>query len=70
MTETADAIGQIGGIAKVRADEDLSKGFLTVSQIAAVVCITLIVVLLVVSLFIMSNTIKLTTLTVRTRSPL
>lgn len=61
MTETADAIGQIGGIAKVRADEDLSKGFLTVSQIAAVVCITLIVVLLVVSLFIMSNTIKLTT---------
>ena len=37
MTETADAIGQIGGIAKVRADEDLSKGFLTVSQIAAVV---------------------------------
>lgn len=61
MTETADAIGQIEGIAKVRADEDLSKGFLTVSQIAAVVCITLIVVLLVVSLFIMSNTIKLTT---------
>lgn len=34
---------------------------MTVSQIAAVVCITLIVVLLVVSLFIMSNTIKLTT---------
>lgn len=61
MTETADAIGQIEGIAKVRADEDLSRGFLTVSQIAAVVCITLIVVLLVVSLFIMSNTIKLTT---------
>lgn len=61
MKETVQAIEQVEGIAKVRADEDLSKGFLTISRIATVVCIALIAVLLVVSLFIMSNTIKLTT---------
>ncbi len=61
MTETAQDVGEVEGIAKVRADEDLSKGFLTISQVATVVCIALIAVLLAVSLFIMSNTIKLTT---------
>ena len=61
MKGTVQAIEQVEGIAKVRADEDLSKGFLTISRIATVVCIALIAVLLVVSLFIMSNTIKLTT---------
>ena len=57
MTETAQDVGEVEGIAKVRADEDLSKGFLTISQVATVVCIALIAVLLAVSLFIMSNTI-------------
>lgn len=61
MTETAQDVEEVDGIAKVRADEDLSKGFLTISQVATVVCIALIAVLLAVSLFIMSNTIKLTT---------
>ena len=61
MSATVDSIRQVEGIAKVRADEDLSQGFLTISKIATVVCIALIAVLLVVSLFIMSNTIKLTT---------
>lgn len=61
MSATVESIRQVNGIARVRADEDLSQGFLTISKIATVVCITLIVVLLVVSLFIMSNTIKLTT---------
>lgn len=61
MSVTVESIRQVEGIAKVRADEDLSRGFLTISKIATVVCITLIAVLLIVSLFIMSNTIKLTT---------
>ena len=61
MSTTVESIRGVEGIAKVRADEDLSKGFLTISKIATVVCITLIAVLLIVSLFIMSNTIKLTT---------
>ena len=61
MSATVESIRQVDGVAKVRADEDLSQGFLTISKIATVVCITLIAVLLIVSLFIMSNTIKLTT---------
>lgn len=61
MSETAEAVSNVTGIAKVRADEDLSKGFLTISRVATIVCVALIAVLLVVSLFIMSNTIKLTT---------
>ena len=61
MPITVQAIGQVEGIARVRADENLSQGFLTLSRIATLVCIALIAVLLVVSLFIMSNTIKLTT---------
>ena len=61
MPSTVQAIGQVEGIARVRADEDLSQGFLTLSRIATLVCIALIAVLLVVSLVIMSNTIKLTT---------
>lgn len=61
MNETAAAVEAVPGIADIRVDEDLSRGFLTVSHIATVVCIALIAILLVVSLFIMSNTIKLTT---------
>ena len=61
MSATAEQVEDVEGIAKVRADEDLSRGFLTISQVATVVCIALIAVLLAVSLFIMSNTIKLTT---------
>ncbi len=48
MSATVDSIRQVEGIAKVRADEDLSQGFLTISK-------------MVVSLIIMSNTIKMTT---------
>ena len=49
------------GVVKVRADEDISNGFLTVRNIAGVISIALIAVLLIVSVFIISNTIKLTT---------
>ena len=61
MNETAEKIEDVPGIVKVRVDEDLSKGLLTVSRIATLVSVALIAVLLLVSLFIMSNTIKLTT---------
>ena len=51
----------VPGIDKVRADEMIAAGFTTVRNVAAVVSLALIGVLLVVSLFIISNTIKLTT---------
>ena len=40
---------------------ELTNGFITVRNIATVICLTLIAVLFVVSMFIISNTIKLTT---------
>ena len=46
---------------KVRADETISNGFLTVRNVASLISIALIAVLLVISVFIISNTIKLTT---------
>ena len=42
-------------------DEDIAGGFITLRNVAGIVCIALIAILLVVSVFIISNTIKLTT---------
>ena len=58
---TAAAIGQVTGVAKVRVDEDLAQGFVALRNVAGIVCIALIAILLFVSVFIISNTIKLTT---------
>ena len=61
LVETADALRQVDGIAKVRADEAISQGFITARNVAGVISVALIAILLVVSVFIISNTIKLTT---------
>ncbi len=61
MKETVQALNGVEGIVKIRADEDISNGFLTVRNIAGVISVTLIAILMIVSLFIISNTIKLTT---------
>jgi len=59
--QTKAALEQIPGIVKVNAYEEISNGFITVRNVATVVCITLILILFIVSVFIVSNTIKLTT---------
>lgn len=59
--QTVQAVEKIPGIVKVNAYEEISNGFITVRNVATVVCVTLIVVLFLVSVFIISNTIKLTT---------
>ena len=61
LSETVEALRQVDGIAKVRADEAISAGFITARNVAGVISVTLIVILLIVSVFIISNTIKLTT---------
>ncbi|MBR6677927.1 MAG: permease-like cell division protein FtsX [Oscillospiraceae bacterium] len=61
MAETKAAVENVEGIAKVRGDEAISNGFITLRNVASLVSIALVAVLLLVSLFIMSNTIKLTT---------
>lgn len=61
MGETKADIEDVDGIAKVNAYEEVAGGFITIRNVATVVCVALIVILFVVSVFIISNTIKLTT---------
>ena len=61
VNQTAEAIRGVEGVAKVRVDEDIAGGFIALRNVAGIVCIALIAILLVVSVFIISNTIKLTT---------
>jgi hypothetical protein len=61
IMETKAAVDNIPGIAKARADEAVANGFTTVRNVAGVISIALIAILLLVSVFIISNTIKLTT---------
>ena len=60
MGETKADIEDVDGIAKVNAYEEVAGGFITIRNVATVVCVALIVILFVVSVFIISNTIKLT----------
>lgn len=63
LTETTrDDLRRIEGIVKVNAHLEISRGFVTARQIVNLVSMALVLILLVVSLFIMSNTIKLTTI--------
>ena len=61
MQQVVSDLEATPGIVKVRADEAISNGFLTVRNVASLISIALIAVLLVISVFIISNTIKLTT---------
>ena len=61
MAETVGDVLLVDGIAKVNAYEEVSNGFITMRNIAGVVCLSLVAILLLVSIFIIANTIKLTT---------
>lgn len=61
MSETKAALEQIPGIAEVNAYETEAQGFITIRNVAGIVCATLIAILFIVSVFIIANTIKLTT---------
>ncbi len=59
MQETVQEIEAIQGVAKVTAHYEISNGFATVQQVLRIASSAIIIVLLVVSLFIISNTVKL-----------
>ena len=61
MAQTQAAISNISGIAWVRAQLQISQGFIRVRNIVTLVSAILVAILFVISLFIMSNTVKLTT---------
>ncbi len=61
LSKTVDSVRNVEGISDVRAHEETANGFITIRNIATVVCVALILILFVVSVFIISNTIRLTT---------
>ena len=65
MEETKNAIDAVNGIADVNAPVSIAEGFIAVRNVVSIITAILIVILLVVSVFMMSNTIKLATFTRR-----
>ena len=65
MAETKAALETVPGIADVNAEVGIAEGFITVRNVVSVITAIMIVVLLVISLFVMANTIKLATFTRR-----
>ena len=61
ISQTKAAVDAVDGIAYVNASEEIAGGFITLRNVATVVCVALIAILFLVSVFIISNTIRLTT---------
>lgn len=61
MDETGQEISQVSGIVKVNSPTEYAEKFISVRNVISIVSLALIVILVLVSLFIMSNTIKLAT---------
>ena len=59
MKQTVKQIERIEGVAKINAAFELAEGFATIENVLSVASVAVILVLLVVSLLIISNTVKL-----------
>jgi len=59
MKETDEQLKQLPGVAKTNAAYELAEGFSTIQDVLHLVSVAVIAVLLVVSLLIISNTVKL-----------
>ena len=59
IKETAEQIDDIPGVINIRAEYELAEGFSTLKRVLQIVSVAVIAVLLVVSLLIISNTVKL-----------
>ena len=59
--DVQNALKNTVGIANVSANLDIAEGFLTARNIVSAVSLVLVAILVIISLFIMSNTVKLTT---------
>ncbi|HWS43537.1 MAG TPA: permease-like cell division protein FtsX [Pseudoflavonifractor sp.] len=65
FADTVKAVSALPNVVNVRAESEVANGFVVVSNIASGVAVILAAILVVVSLFIISNTIKLGTFTRR-----
>ena len=61
MAQTKAALEAVDGVVKVNAHLDYAKSFVTVRNVVSVIALVLIAILTFISVFIMTNTIKLAT---------
>lgn len=61
LTQTETAVQAVQGVASTKSAPEIAEGFTVIRNIAGAVALILVVILLLVSLFIISNTIKLAT---------
>lgn len=59
MEQTVEQIEEISGVAKINAAYELAEGFSTLQNVLHIASVAVIIVLLIVSLLIISNTVKL-----------
>lgn len=65
LSDAAAQVEQVEGIAEVRASLEIADGFVMLRNVASAIAIILVVMLVVISIFIIANTIKLATFTRR-----
>ncbi|EDM98663.1 cell division protein FtsX [Pseudoflavonifractor capillosus ATCC 29799] len=65
FSQTVAAVGEVSGVVNIQAIPEIAQGFVVISNVASGVAIILVVMLVVMSLFIIANTIKLGTFTRR-----
>lgn len=65
MQETVDQVRNIDGIANVRAAMEIADGFVMLRNVATALAVILVVMLVIISISIVANTIKLATFTRR-----
>ena len=59
MEDTINRVEAIPGVAKIKAELELAEGFITLQRVLQIASLGIIAVLLVVSLLIISNTVKI-----------
>jgi cell division transport system permease protein len=65
FSETVAAVAALDGIVNYRAEPEIADGFVMVRNVASALATILVVILVIISLFIIANTIKLATFTRR-----
>ncbi len=63
--QTVDAVKALPGVANYRAETEIADAFVTIRNVASALATILIAILVVISLFIIANTIRLATFTRR-----
>ncbi|MDO4516595.1 MAG: permease-like cell division protein FtsX [Bacillota bacterium] len=65
ISDTVEAVKGVEGIAEVRAAMEIAEGFVMLRNVASAIAVILVAMLVLISVFIIANTIKLATFTRR-----